>query len=221
MSGRIEKGYNEISKSKKSCERAVLASLIDESGVDADMPCTYCFKNNKACRMNGDSSRCSECVRRGRSCDGVLVASSRYVLSSMLSGIRLTLAPVGRLMESRKKLLSDEEDAQEALFVLQQQLSTAVNRLSRIRRIRKRVEERSKELVQRGMQELDEEDGVSRSLESEDRFIVQHLQDLGAPGDADWATFGLGDALLDPSLLAGPGSGGETLQASAGSASNA
>jgi hypothetical protein len=128
---------------------------------------------------------------------------------------------VARLMDSHKKLKDDEEDAEEALFVLQQQLSTAVNRLSRIRKIRKRVEERSKELVRRGMQELDEEDGVSRSLESEDCFIVQHLQDLGAPGDADWAAFGLGDAVLGPSLLVGPGSGGETLQASAGSASNA
>lgn len=75
MSGRIEKRLLKP-KSKKTDERIVLAGVVDDTGQSADMPCTFCFRNNKPCRMAGESSRCSECVRRGRSCDGVLVASS-------------------------------------------------------------------------------------------------------------------------------------------------
>lgn len=125
------------------------------------------------------------------------------------------------MLESRKKLEGDEQEAEEALFVLQQQFSVAVNRLTRIRKTRKRIEERSKELVQRGMQELDSEDGISKSLESGDRFIVDDLRGMGVSGEVDWSSLGLGDPSLDPLLMVGSGFDGGSLQASGGSASNA
>jgi hypothetical protein len=71
MSGRVEK-----SKSKKTLSRLALADLVDSVGIDIDMPCTRCFRSNTACRMSDDSSRCSECIRVGRSCDGKYVAST-------------------------------------------------------------------------------------------------------------------------------------------------
>ena len=52
-----------------------LAEAIALTGVGADMPCSYCFRHDLSCRMAEESSRCSECARRGRSCDGGLVGS--------------------------------------------------------------------------------------------------------------------------------------------------
>ncbi|KZL83934.1 hypothetical protein CI238_13143 [Colletotrichum incanum] len=41
------------------------------------MPCTYCFKSNKVCKMAEESSRYGECIRTGRSqCDGNNVISA-------------------------------------------------------------------------------------------------------------------------------------------------
>ena len=71
MTDRVSK-----SVSRKTRERNLLASFIQSQGTVADMPCTYCFRKKVSCRIIQDSSRCQECVKRGRSCDGVLVASS-------------------------------------------------------------------------------------------------------------------------------------------------
>jgi vacuolar-type H+-ATPase subunit I/STV1 len=121
--------------------------------------------------MIEDSSRCYECVKRGRSCDGVLVASSLM-----------------RMLDQQKRLEAEEEAAGEALESLQAQLtdlqvklSEAVNRLSRIRRTKSKMKERGSELVRRGMRELDEEDGV-----------VSDLQHMGVPNDVDWSSLGVG-----------------------------
>ena len=69
----------ERSKSKKTLERKTLSIATELFGVTADMPCTYCFQNRLRCVMNADerSKKCAECIRRGRPCDGQLVASSR------------------------------------------------------------------------------------------------------------------------------------------------
>jgi hypothetical protein len=56
--------------------RALLASRIFADGVEV-MPCQYCFRHQKVCKVAKDSSRCAECVRRGRACSGTSVASSR------------------------------------------------------------------------------------------------------------------------------------------------
>ena len=72
MSSRVEKP-----RSRKTSERDTLKAFISLNGRDADMPCTYCFKNKKECRFVDGRSRCEHCVRRARPCDGVLVASSR------------------------------------------------------------------------------------------------------------------------------------------------
>lgn len=71
MSGRISKRT-----STKTAQRAVLAAQIESDGVEV-MPCSYCYRQQKVCRVAANSSRCSECARRGRSCDGVGVASAR------------------------------------------------------------------------------------------------------------------------------------------------
>lgn len=90
------------------------------------------------------------------------------------------------MLDQQKKLEAEEETASEALESLQAQLadlqtklSEAVNRLSRIRRTKTMINQRIEELVRRGMQELDEEDGVSQGQG------VSDLQRLGVPNDVN------------------------------------
>jgi len=110
-----------------------------------------------------------------------------------LVGADLFFPLVMKVLDQHKKLEAEEEAAGEALESLQVQLSElqaklseAVNRLSRIRRTKSRMKERSEELVRRGMQELDEEDGV-----------VNDLQQLGVPNDVDWPSLGVGLEFAD------------------------
>jgi hypothetical protein len=132
---------------------------------------------------------------------------------------------VSRCLASQKKLTADEEEAEEALFVLQQQLSTVINRLTRIRRIRKQVEKRGSELFARGIAELDAEDGVTpRPLADQEEFAMEYLQELGVPPGVDWGSFGLGSDVNESSLLgaqAAQGSAGGSGQASVDNASGA
>lgn len=196
MSGRISK------RSRKTAERRDLSAIIDRQGAEADMPCTYCFRNKKPCRFDDKSTRCSECVRRGRSCDGTFVANSCLFLS-FFQFLFLTFSVVNRLIDQREKLEQDEEKAEEALERLQSQLQEAVSRLSRIRKIRKKVKERSDELFQRGMEELDKEDGITPVLDSHERWIENDLNFMGVPSDVNWADFGLGDGFADVTPIGG------------------
>jgi predicted transcriptional regulator len=106
---------------------------------------------------------------------------------------------VNRLVAQQKKLSAEEDDAEVQLEKLQSQLSEAVSRLQRIRKIRKKVKERSDELFRRGMEELDKEDGITSApdvlpaLEGHEYWVVDDLQHLGVPNDPDWSSFGLGD----------------------------
>jgi hypothetical protein len=96
MSGRIEK-----SKRATTSERRVLADRINFSGFDV-MPCSFCFKHHKACKMASGSARCGECVSRGRSCDGSKVASA-----------------LSKAIADQKKYEEEETNAKEALKILQ------------------------------------------------------------------------------------------------------
>ncbi|KAI0388177.1 hypothetical protein F5Y17DRAFT_453887 [Xylariaceae sp. FL0594] len=163
------------------------------------MPCTYCFRNNlsSSCRISDKSSRCLACIRRGRPCDGVLVASS-----------------LSRILDQQQKLEVEEEEASESLLSLheqltqlQSQLALAAGRLSRIRKIRAKVKERGDELFQRGMVELDREDGILPALSSHKSHLATDLRDMGVPNDVHWTALGLGDDFAEVGPLFPSGSG--------------
>lgn len=195
MSHRVSKP-----KAKKSLERDSLSRFFELNSRPAEMPCTYCFKRKLRCKMVEEkSNRCQECVRRGRPCDGVLVASS-----------------LTRLLDQQKRLEVEEDKAGEALLGLhaqmerlQSQMSDAVARLARIRKIKKRVKDRSAAEFERGMQELDKEDDVLPALESHEQWVVHDLQELGIPNEVDWSSLGLGDGFNDVGPLV-PSCAGET-----------
>jgi hypothetical protein len=88
MSDRVSKQYSrksrqsrevdkELERIRKEREITTLADSVRDFGDEAEMPCTRCFRGNKRCVMSADSSRCDECIRSKKSCDGTRVASSR------------------------------------------------------------------------------------------------------------------------------------------------
>lgn len=124
---------------------------------------------------------------------------------SFLKGLCVCFADfcvVTKLITQQRKLEAEEEAAGEELIRLhsnladlQSQLSTAVNRLARIRKTRNRVKEKSSELFKRGVAELDKEDGIdlTPALDAHERYVVEDLQFLGVPEEPDWSALGLGD----------------------------
>ncbi|KAI7770104.1 hypothetical protein LZL87_014392 [Fusarium oxysporum] len=105
------------SKSRKTLERIRLADLITKFGFDV-MPCSFCKAKGLRCKMIKRSSRCSECTRRGQSCD--------------TSGVAVAHLP--RLNRESDRLEQAEEEAEEKLLKAQQEVNEAIIRLSHIRR---------------------------------------------------------------------------------------
>ena len=75
MSSRVTKPANGEKKSIKTKQRYRLAALIEELGFDV-MLCLICYKRGWKCRMMEGTSKCKECTRRGRPCDGTGVPAS-------------------------------------------------------------------------------------------------------------------------------------------------
>jgi hypothetical protein len=172
---------------RKTRERSSLVRLISRLGVPATMPCTYCFKRKLECKMIEKSSRCQRCAQARKQCDGVLVAGS-----------------LEKLLAHHEKLDAEEDKANldllqlhEKMTEIQSQLSTAVGRLARIRKIRNHVKGKSLELAERGMLELDKEDKILPALDSHEHYVVDDIQSMGVPNDVDWASFGLGEEFAE------------------------
>jgi hypothetical protein len=105
---------------------------------------------------------------------------------------------VNRLITQREKLEKEEEQAENDLLKLQQSLATAVGRLSRIRKIRRRIKERIDESVRRGLSGQIEELGDNKAegeamppsqvlpaLDSHEFWVENDLRYLGLPDNPD------------------------------------
>lgn len=178
MSVRAPKG----SRSKKTEQRNVLYALIEETGFEV-MPCSFCEAKSLSCKMIDGVSRCSECVRRGRSCDGTGVSVS--------TGERLRVPfcfPVGligvaaRLISEKRRLEKQEDETEAELLALQQQLVEKISKLTRLRRQKKKVISRGHAMVRRGFQSLDELEEAER----EESEVVVDVQALGGFDVIDW-----------------------------------
>ncbi|KAH7010865.1 uncharacterized protein B0I36DRAFT_300220 [Microdochium trichocladiopsis] len=141
------------------------------------MPCTRCFRagSGMSCRMAADSNRCERCIRDKKQCDGVAVASS-----------------LSRVLQTQRELEKDEDAAEEEIFALQeemnrlqQNLGLSLARLRRIRTLKRNAESRGKELFQRGMIELDREDGILPALDAHELELTSELVSMEVPPDLD------------------------------------
>lgn len=115
-------------------------------------------------------------------------------------------------MKQERKLEMDEGEASDDLLklheemaALQSRLAAAAGRLSRIRKIRARVKEKRSEATRRGLQEVEQQDGILSMLDAHEDAVVRDLQVDHVPNDVDWSSLGLGDDFLDASPLFDPG----------------
>lgn len=185
-----------------------LADSIESFGYDV-MPCSFCSARGLRCKMIERSSKCGECVRRGRSCDASGVAiSSRRCPSCVLLFFANECLLVGRIISESKRLDQEEERAEEQMLKAQAELNEALARLARLRRQKRQLVTKGQQMTRLGLQSLDE-------LEEEERReseAVIDAQSLGAIDVLDWnAVFG--DALLNAA--------GDTAVVGAGNSSNA
>lgn len=146
--------------------------------------------------------------------------SARFVL--LFVGMLISRI-VTRLLEQQRKLDREEEEAgdnlvdiQQRMVRLQEEMSEAVGRLARIRRIKRKTKERGHELIDRGLQGLEEDPSspgaILPALNAHEHHVVEDIQALGVPNDADWSSYGLGEEFADVGWLL-PASG-ETAEVS-------
>ncbi|KAF6816057.1 hypothetical protein CMUS01_12328 [Colletotrichum musicola] len=205
MSGRVQKSKSH-STVIKDRERAALIKYVESRSIDSDMPCTRCFRAKVPCRFGEKSTRCRTCIAAKKPCDGVLVAST-----------------LQRLNSQQKEWDEKEEKAGEELLELhrqferlQSQMVEAASRLSYIRKIRKKVREKQTEAFERGIQEVDREDGVLpdsdvlSALDTHEKFVVSDLQAVGLENELPWSAFGFGNDFADLGPLVGDAVVGST-----------
>ncbi len=106
--------------------------------------------------MAENSSRCSECVRVGRPCDGVLVGGSLDRTHAALDRVEAQVDEAeDQLARAQQKALEAHQEAAEALA-----------RLNRLRQQKRFLRDRGNELFARGMEGLDELDQINADLPS-------------------------------------------------------
>ena len=109
-----------------------------------------------------------------------------------------------KILSEQKRVEQEEADAEEALFVLQTQLQTAVGRLARLRRQKRVLKERGSELFRRGMQSLDEMEEEDRRIQASEDFVVSDVRSLGVNVPFDWSSLGLDLSEADLAVLSDP-----------------
>lgn len=127
-----------------AAERVKSACLIESSSLVIEMTsCSYCTSQGRKCLVDRDVSvRCSECVRAGRSkCDALLPNMSEW----------------DSIDKQRDRLEREEEEA--------------MAKILRLRKQKKLLARREREMLKRGMRTLDELDAAEEKerLETEAR----------------------------------------------------
>ena len=185
-------------RSRKYKERLELALLIEIQG-DIMPSCTYCETNSRICVvLKENSSRCSECVRRGAKCD--------------VSGP--SAADLRSLIREQERLDEEEEKAASLMAV------TAA-RLARLRKQRKFLQARGSELIRRGLKTMDElEEAEEKERLEKEKIEMERVEKEtanvdAAPTPSGSSSFGFFDPSLPllseaelEALLAGVGTSG-------------
>jgi hypothetical protein len=87
-----------------------------------------------------------------------------------------------RLISEKRRLEKQEDETEAELLALQQQLVEKISKLTRLRRLKKKVISRGHAMVRRGFQSLDELEEAER----EESEVVVDVQALGGFDVIDW-----------------------------------
>ncbi|GKU13593.1 unnamed protein product, partial [Fusarium langsethiae] len=135
------------------------------------------------CWAKEGHSKCAQCTRRGRSCDG--------------KGV--TLLSADRFVAEKRRLEKEEEVTENDLLDLQRQVNERLSRLMRLRRQKRQLQERAEEMLRRNVETLDELEAV----ENAESLAAAEAQLSGAVGVVDW-----NEVFTDPLFLSGESSSG-------------
>lgn len=217
MSDRVKKKAKSKNPHLKTVQRVELLESILRSPITMKRPCSFCESRELRCEASpSDSSRCLECVRRGRSqCD--------------VFGV--SVQQLNRIVAQHDKLESEMEKAEA-------ELATSMAKVNRLRLQKRMWFEKMARAISRGIDTVEELERVERE-EAEALAAAEASADPpAAPSippcfDDDFAPlwdnvypevplepslmadFGLIGG--GPSFLAGQGSSGGTPSASQGS----
>lgn len=140
--------------------------------------------------MKEGHSKCAECTRRGRPCDGQGISLVAGEAIPGCPGVLLVLicGVADRLALEKQRLEAAEEATEEELIQLQQQLNERLSRLMRLRRQKRQLVEKGTQMLNRGLASMDELDETER-LESEavvsaQSVLVTDLIDWNAVGSS-------------------------------------
>lgn len=167
--------------SRSSVARHKQADRLDLSAAPSMVRCTYCAKRNLGCRLSSLHSKCTNCIRFGNKfCQPEEVPLPDY------SKIDMELERIDKEEEELEAKLRVEEDIAEAALNRARQLR---EKSERLRRSRKLLRRREKEMFEKGMESIEELEQLE-ALES----LNQELSSTnpGAPIGAevvDWSVF--------------------------------
>jgi hypothetical protein len=186
---------------RKNKERIKLARDIETRGFEMS-PCSHCEREGRRCVVDSEqSSRCAECVRRKRSCDGLTDGWDKNVPREN----------DWVAIERQENALEELEERAAA------QAQEAMARVARLRKQRRFLRKRKIEMARRGLRFLDDLDAAeakeTEREEAQDREAPAPVSDvLDLPG-----VLGLDDFDPDPAFWESLGFVGGTPQASQGS----
>jgi hypothetical protein len=215
-------------RSNKTAQRLRLARLVSEHGVLSEMPCSLCFERGVPCKAMDGVSRCAECVRRGRSCDGLEVpfgASRSLFCSFFFAWVCLLTYAVERILAESRRLDSEEERAEDVLRRSQDDLrrlraevaeaegrvQESLAQMSRARQQRRLLVSKGAKMINRGVAnldelgELEESEEVARRAAVETMSIPELMAHLSQPAESepDWTALDLSTCLGELGDLVG------------------
>ncbi|EGU79255.1 hypothetical protein HZS61_001906 [Fusarium oxysporum f. sp. conglutinans] len=193
---------NRVTKAKKTStdNRKSLHILVAAFG-NPIMPCSNCVsrKMADACVIDPNkSNRCDPCVKSGYSCDGH----------------GLSVAAARKIVDEKRRLEREEEAAEDELIKLQaestrihNEMNTQFAKITRLRRQRRQVEVKGLDMIQRGLNSMDELEKAEQSeqVALENAMADGTFHDWSAVAEqSEWDSLGLG-AFIDRSSGSGVG----------------
>jgi len=135
--------------------------------------CSNCVRRNRTCISSTDSRKCAECVRRKLSCDQMGPSHPDWV----------------KLEREEERLDREEEET--------------LVKLMRLRKQKKMLRSRGKEMLRRGLKTLDELDAAEEEEREENERGEQRREAEALPiPDTDVSSDPFSDLSLDPALAA-------------------
>ncbi len=195
-------------RSEKRRAQLALGNRIESTGEEM-VACSKCEKSQRRCiavRAGGNSNRCSECCRNGKTCD-------------VVERNKMPSASDWDSLDRQRRKLRDEKDE-------------AMAKIIRLNKQERLLDERENKMIAAGLNSMDELDALEQLEKDEQDAREEAEQEAGraqrelaatsVPGPSDW--LGESSSVFDPSLCqlsdqewqAILGTGGGTPQASQG-----